>query len=93
MAEAAGPTHATAGEDSLMFDLHVYPTSPPPYAPPVVESAAPGADPCLAAMVADLTRRLRPVCADLEDGAFERLVLQIAHVKIRWAEREAPPGG
>jgi hypothetical protein len=93
VAEAAGPTHATAGEDSLMFDLHVYPTSPRSYAPPVVESAAPGADPRLAAMVADLTRRLRPVCADLEDGAFERLVLQIAHVKLRWAAREAPPGG
>jgi hypothetical protein len=44
-------------------------------------------------MVADLTRRLRPVCADLEDGAFERLVLQIAHLKLRWAAREAPPRG
>ena len=76
-----------------MFDLHVPPPPPRPYAPPVVQGAAPGADPRLAAVVADLTRRLRPVCADLEDGAFERLVLQIAHVKLRWAEREAPPGG
>jgi len=76
-----------------MFDLHVPPTPPRPYAPPAAQSAAPAADPRLAAMVADLTRRLRPVCADLEDGAFERLVLQIAHLKLRWAAREAPPGG
>jgi hypothetical protein len=76
-----------------MVDLYLPPPPPRSYAPPVVQSAAPGADPHLVAAVADLTRRLRPVCADLEDGAFERLVLQIAHLKLRWAAREAPPRG
>jgi hypothetical protein len=91
--DAAGRTHATAGADAPMSNLHAPPPVAPVYAPAVAQRAPGAADPRLAAAVSDLTRRLRPVCAHLEDGAFERLVLQIAHVKLRWAEREAPPGG
>ena len=43
-------------------------------------------DPRIALLVADLVRRLRPVCRDWDDAEFEALVHRIAQMKVRWAE-------
>ena len=51
--------------------------------------AAPPADcdPALARVVADVAARLRPACAHLAAGEFDRLVLGIACTKRRWEDQ------
>jgi hypothetical protein len=46
------------------------------------------ADPRLAQHLADLRSRLRPICRDWDEAAFEALVLRIAWTKVRWADVE-----
>jgi hypothetical protein len=66
--------------------------APPPNVAAVV--GADGADDGIGAAgrelvrhVAELRQRLRPVCRDWDESDFEALVRQIAHTKMRWAER------
>jgi hypothetical protein len=59
-------------------------------APPAEAPARPPADPRLALVVAELRRRLRPVCRDWADPEFEALVHRIARTKLRWADRAEP---
>ena len=47
------------------------------------------ADPRLARYVAELRTRLRPICADWDEAAFEALVLCMAQTKVRWADVES----
>lgn len=61
------------------------PPSVPRYTPADASSTP---DPLLAAVVADLTRRLGPICAQMDAGEFERLVLRIARWQRRWAVRD-----
>jgi hypothetical protein len=46
---------------------------------------APGQATAAAALYADVAGRLRRVCAATPPGEFDRLVLDICAVKLRWA--------
>ena len=52
--------------------------------------AGPGGAPdrLFALLLGDLRSRLRTVCRDWSDAEFERLLLDIAAVKHRWAREE-----
>jgi hypothetical protein len=63
-----------------------------PSGAPLPEGAAgavAAADPQLARHVADLTMRLRPICRDWDEAAFEALVLRIARTKVAWGAAES----
>ena len=45
-------------------------------------------DPALAPLLTNIAARLRPACAHLGAGEFDRLVLGIARTKRRWADQE-----
>ena len=47
---------------------------------------AENADPRLASQVAELSMRLRAVCADWREAEFDALVQRIARTKLRWAD-------
>ena len=42
-------------------------------------------DPRLPAIRAEVAERLRPVCAEMPDDAFELLVRDVAAFRLRWA--------
>ena len=52
---------------------------------PSAHAAEPG-DARLPAVVADLRRRLHPVCRDWDEGAFESLIREVARRKLRWTD-------
>ncbi len=56
----------------------------------VAAAAGEGADARLERHVADLRTRLRPICRDWDEAAFEALVLRMARTKVRWAATDAP---
>jgi hypothetical protein len=43
----------------------------------------------LAGHVADLKTRLRPICRDWDEAAFEALVLHMARTKVAWAAADS----
>ena len=47
------------------------------------------ADPRVARHLVDLRSRLRPICRDWDEAAFEALVLEIAWTKVRWGVGES----
>ena len=47
-------------------------------------------DPQYVALRADVTARIRPVCADMTPEAFDVLVRDIGATTRRWAGRSAP---
>ena len=57
---------------------------------PAPRTAPPGQDPdaALAPLLADVAVRLRPACAHFAPGEFDRLVLDIARTKRRWADQD-----
>ena len=46
----------------------------------------------LAALQADIARRLKPVCSGMDDCAFEALVRDIAAMKLKYREESDLPG-
>jgi hypothetical protein len=55
--------------------------------------ARPGdGDPRLAPLVARLTERLRPVCADWDETRFQAIVLHIARTELRWGDADRRGG-
>jgi hypothetical protein len=47
----------------------------------------------LARHVADLKTRLRPICRDWDEAAFEALVLRMVRTKMSWAAAESRAEG
>lgn len=42
--------------------------------------------------IADIASRLRPACAHLTEEEFDRLVTDIAHMKVKFDEIDTQPG-
>jgi hypothetical protein len=68
----AEPAAAAASRDDL----------PPRPTPPMTTDAH------VNALVADISARLRAACSHMSDEEFSALVLDIATLKLRWADRE-----
>ncbi len=68
-------------------------TEPPPTPPSLVSPSSDPHDPRLRALVGEVSRRLRGVCAEMPPEAFDALVLDIARFHLRWQDREGRPQG
>ncbi len=59
-------------------------STPTTLAPPASYQFEPD-DPRLPAIRAEVAERLRPVCAEMPDDAFELLLRDVAAFRLRWA--------